>query len=1084
MADAPAQEFPELPVATQTFTTAVDAKTGKLFVRHPQLGLTLMSPDDVARTPGLEPVSESDAESIRSDARLRESIGTADAVALGLARGVSARLYDPIHGEGAQARHVRREFAATEEEYPFTTGGAELAGAVAGAFIPGSPVGMATRAGIGTSEALAARGFGRLVAGTAGLTVEGAGFIPGSVATEAWMRDVPVTTDMVSRHAGGILAMSALLGGFSALPGAFRDRAAKTIRRELGTEAAEAAGYTQGDELIAAAEPRFRDKFQNVAGGGLTPEMSARARQNPSIADWTILEKQDAFKATRAVELSDAFDASNAASRFMGHHTSGKLKKGSFLKNVDESYDTVSAAATRRTLDDLETELANGITAADRVAREAIDTSPNLSGAQRQATHWQRDLDHAEMAVEQQRYLVDNYSRAHESVTRNLEVLRKGSKAEAVRTAAARVTKKEQEIVRLARNESRYQPGEFKARMEMAKAELARLQKRATEIPDEIEAAIARDLGEQKRLTLAMSTARAKQDELAAKVAELKKNLDAGGHAREIDPRFAPPALAGEKSARTILRNIRAARAEIAKAKTPKERIAARMTELDYLNRTMSSAAKGGQHLGVNDSWAAFFRNQYEFKLRPVLIDEKIWGSKAAGFQRELNAVLHDQLNISEPIRRRLLRDSGTNAEYSTWFQDKIADHQKFREMMEKSSDELTKQDRAEFVRYVKNDRHLADVALRYMDIPADKVPVLQKARDEADRLLGLWGKTEKHMAELTKLRRGLGQASGGALREARIIGAATAGGPGLVAGQGVMMMASPLARLQMLGRLREVRRQGDSAMLRWVDKLLGGKGAPVSAAGDAAVAAVPAKAAAVEKPRGSRGVLFDAMALMTTERGETESERYDRLLERLQASTSRDTAGRAVDEVLGPLGAEVPEMREHMVTKVVETSKALLETAPRPMPSAGSVWGAQFRPEMNPVVMQRWSETFAAALDPGIAMDKAVKGEITPEVVAILDRAHPDLMAYFRNEVMMRVQSDKPPPFEKRVALGILLQIPTDPTLSADFQEAMTFAHSARKAKMQPQESGGRTFNETGLHLGDDRQSASESLERGFTER
>ncbi|MCL2724775.1 MAG: hypothetical protein FWD69_10100 [Polyangiaceae bacterium] len=89
---------------------------------------------------------------------------------------------------------------------------------------------------------------------------------------------------------------------------------------------------------------------------------------------------------------------------------------------------------------------------------------------------------------------------------------------------------------------------------------------------------------------------------------------------------------------------------------------------------------------------------------------------------------------------------------------------------------------------------------------------------------------------------------------------------------------------------------------------------------------------------------------------------------------------------------------------------------------------------------------------DPTIIVRKAVHGGLTPEHVEAVKAVYPRLYDEMRNQVFQAlVDSKSPIPYTRRIALGILLDLPTDQTLAPDFVQTIQSTYQRPAAQPPP---------------------------------
>jgi hypothetical protein len=94
---------------------------------------------------------------------------------------------------------------------------------------------------------------------------------------------------------------------------------------------------------------------------------------------------------------------------------------------------------------------------------------------------------------------------------------------------------------------------------------------------------------------------------------------------------------------------------------------------------------------------------------------------------------------------------------------------------------------------------------------------------------------------------------------------------------------------------------------------------------------------------------------------------------------------------------------------------------------------------------LSKWMQTAEVLANPTMVLDEARKGTLTRTHVEALQERRPEMYQQIRTEVLEQVVNTKKEiPYDSRIQLGILLDIPTDRTLAPDFQRAIQATYSS----------------------------------------
>jgi hypothetical protein len=160
------------------------------------------------------------------------------------------------------------------------------------------------------------------------------------------------------------------------------------------------------------------------------------------------------------------------------------------------------------------------------------------------------------------------------------------------------------------------------------------------------------------------------------------------------------------------------------------------------------------------------------------------------------------------------------------------------------------------------------------------------------------------------------------------------------------------------------------------------------------------------------------------------------------------------VGDALGPFADDAPKATQ-AATSVALAGLAFL--ASKMPPSRRDAFSLQ--PQLQPVSRASDSEIsqhtrYVEALDnPSVVLDLARRGSLTPDHVEAVKAVYPQLYNKMRAQLFQELTtSSSPLPYGRRVQLGILLDLPTDATLTPEFVSAIQATYSAsEKAGEEP---------------------------------
>jgi hypothetical protein len=141
-----------------------------------------------------------------------------------------------------------------------------------------------------------------------------------------------------------------------------------------------------------------------------------------------------------------------------------------------------------------------------------------------------------------------------------------------------------------------------------------------------------------------------------------------------------------------------------------------------------------------------------------------------------------------------------------------------------------------------------------------------------------------------------------------------------------------------------------------------------------------------------------------------------------------RQGARAEVAALLRAVAAVDPIAADRLETTVARKVEHISSLIPR-QPDFGGIAMPSWQP--NDMQIRSWARTIAAAEDPDGVEDRAASGAITPEDVGAYWAVYPERAEDFKQSILSELSTSKEPvPYERKLALSMLIGKPVDPTL------------------------------------------------------
>lgn len=1067
---------------TPTAPIASGGHDGQVYVHNPLTGeVKLVAPDEASTlvySHGFQPLSKDDAIRTDSDQILKDSITPVDSITQGLGRGVTGGLSDLL----PRSADEERERSATDQAFPWLTPISEGAGFLA-------PFGLSAGLGaIGEGVTGALRGgeeiglLGRAATRAAGMGTEGAAYGGIGAAREAKAEDTPLTAQKLlsGMFGGGIIGgalgagTGALEGSGSLLRGMFKDSSA--AREELnapGLRDSDVASIL--DRAGIPHQPGALDQLQAMLYNdpNITPEFMAAMKASPGIRDDVMLAAHPA-RAQAESEFAGALNDLHEGNQEALRGWSGRLKREQAENWIGSDSEHVSDAGhlvdMLKMMDvphrfNFTKDIVDAVKEASEANPEAFNELINsvsarngteaLRNVDRALLHGNKDvLDH----LFSSRLLNDENIGAlsnPEMVTVNVGAFDKSS----MRPESSAYVKANYDALDPARIElypdaktvgdgrhrlqEAFNRGERSVRANVikydAEGNIVRQKSQLIRLTDEAGAPAVsvggKPPGKQLRSLLNIpekiepvwkSAALDYIDKHLENMAELSAQpkgylaSEGAGDLRKMEGLF--------RGARESIQNGDRANA---------------FSELDFVKKRVGSV-RGGGYISTGEGVRGIAQGMHE-ELRPLLENADLWGQRAAGAQKEMNALLHNRLTRDGDFYKAFYSGAGMPDPKNPWVEKMVADPAKIKDVMNRVVNPENSLELGIFKKHIAESEQLADIMKRFYSLDDGQksvVDAMNKSSKVADSAM------DNAMHYNLRINQGkiLSQvAHGGARGAFGSIAAYALGGPLGLAGA---MVGRALMNPGRLWRMQAI-----------VERMLGSHGGRV-ADGLAGIVgraggAVASATKGTVRAAGSLGLL--AQDVMTRQQA------YGSTLHDLAAiASNRDHVVKALASWHGPDFAHLPNAIPGMADSIQRAAQFCLSVAPaRPEPG---MFSDDELGLISASEAEEFSNTVHAAMDPAMTLAMMKDGRLTPQVLKAADTAAPELMQDMRGEISQALMSTtgnvKIAPLAQQ-GIAMFLGVTPSPQYTIALQSSWTANETKLSAKVSPGSLGDTGVND-----------------------
>lgn len=414
------------------------------------------------------------------------------------------------------------------------------------------------------------------------------------------------------------------------------------------------------------------------------------------------------------------------------------------------------------------------------------------------------------------------------------------------------------------------------------------------------------------------------------------------------------------------------------------------------------------------------FEETYE-GFRQHLQSEELWG-KAATDQALINKNWTKQIGAEQVFEQRLTTEFGRD-EMNPWAKKYVVDAAKadaYVGGLTNPNNDLTHKAVRD---YVESTRDLANAVAEAYDLPAGKVVEVRRVAENAEKFRETIGKTEEALSLANQLQALRATEQGGVTALGGAAGGAMLGGPlGAAAGAALGAVTRPGQAIVQLAALERIMSRVDMRIGEGVRAFL--NEAPKTArlaAGKSTRAIVPL------------GV-YRQQAVRFTE---------------MQANP---TAGQErVRAAVGELGNAAPGITAALAAKTGAAYLALANRAPKQNDSGPF---APQHKEASDAAITSFAKYLRTVEEPLSIFDDMKKGRLSRESVDAIRDVYPRLYSQIQAKLIEEAgRMRKTAPYQKRVQLGVLFDVPTDASMTPEMFATLqaTFAQGASPQAGEP---------------------------------
>lgn len=329
---------------------------------------------------------------------------------------------------------------------------------------------------------------------------------------------------------------------------------------------------------------------------------------------------------------------------------------------------------------------------------------------------------------------------------------------------------------------------------------------------------------------------------------------------------------------------------------------------------------------------------------------------------------------------------------------------------------------------YLSNSKLLADTFAQHFDLPEGKLASVQKIGESAQAFSDALDRTGKSLTLANQWEKLHATAGGNGSAFSTVLGIIghTIGGPvggvaGLALGKIGKAFTNPADTLMQLSRIQQMARQSDSRIL----KSLGGF------ARDSKQAATSPQLSSYAR----------------------------KAAEITRMASDPDALATRIGQNLGELRSRAPKLADAMTETALSGMALLRDKLPPPLP--GDPLNPHAKPQQPPPAQrEQWLRYYHAVKDPDGVVEDLRNGRLSVEGVEVLQQVYPEKYASIQRATFEQMAEGKLKNLthQQRIGLGLMLQVPSDPTLAPDYIAARQLAFQAVDSAAAQQEAKPRS--------------------------
>lgn len=441
---------------------------------------------------------------------------------------------------------------------------------------------------------------------------------------------------------------------------------------------------------------------------------------------------------------------------------------------------------------------------------------------------------------------------------------------------------------------------------------------------------------------------------------------------------------------------------------------------LDQLKRRVGQMQRQAERFDPEATRA--LQGLYDEMLAP-LENAGMWGDDLAEMQRTVNRHWTQYLDRARQWDQMFAAEGGRDVGVDPWRVLREADPAKLDDFLN-SAGTARNDRRAEiFEQVIEARSNLARAIAEHMDVPAELAEQARRSPQAVERARQVLGVAVEDSRILNQWREAVAQIGSSRGLSGAISGGLYAGLPGAIVGA-----AGPDQSVRVLAMLRQAARRVDDRVSGAVRGFLRrGAGATAEAA-----------------RRGRRAAVLG---------GATAYRERTRQLE----EQARDLPSRIAEGTRDLSGA--PRTQQALQTRAARAVAFLQRVRPSGRVPPGTLLAGRAERLPSTSEMERFLRYARAIDDPDTVLADLEAGRLSREGVEALREVYPALYQQITQRAIEALQELKtPPPYQERLQLGLLLGIPTDPSLTPAFLATIQQTHAIASAQQPQQQSAAVT--------------------------